>query len=312
VTKLSDIIDGATREQESVASLLRMVKVVATRLGIGELESWVNMELGGYPSEELLPSYRGPFSAEVMGTFSGPFGSMFELAIPPRALPVAVRDSHAFKVSFLQPIIELEELVDRPPADTKLGSPWPADWVALINRGISDGNIQLVPMHRLSSAHRVVTSGQVRGVIDNVRTRVLNLALDLEKLEPNAGEPDTKAPDQAAVTNVVNNIIYGSANLAIGSTNFDQTTSALRGNLRGLLDAVKDAGLSQGEVDELGASIRDDEAEAGAGLLGEPGPRVRDFLGRQALRAGGVAGKVGIGATGAVVAGLVKAYFGIS
>lgn len=43
------------------------------------------------------------------------------------------------------------------------------------------------------------------GVLDHVRTRVLNLALDLEKLAPKAGELDAVSPDLESVHTMVTN-----------------------------------------------------------------------------------------------------------
>lgn len=80
------------------------------------------------------------------------------------------------------------------------------------------GTMTLVPMHGLQSACKVITPTEVRAVLDTVRTRVLNLALELERVAPQAGEPDAPAADAAAVQYVVTNNIYGDGNAtAVGS-----------------------------------------------------------------------------------------------
>lgn len=159
---LSSVIDAATSDDVAVSTLLRRVKVVATRLGTSELDDWVNLELGGYSTDAELPAYRGPFGAEVIGHFVGPFSSEVQLPVPSRAvlphLPVGARGM--FEVRLLQPIAELEELAN---LDKQLQSPWPADVVALINGKISKGNLTLVEMHNLATAHRVVSAQQLRG-----------------------------------------------------------------------------------------------------------------------------------------------------
>ncbi len=96
MTKLADIIDSATGEAVSTPSLLRMLKVVASRLGTAPLEDWVDRELSGYGEKDDLPAYRGPFPATAMGIFVGPFQSRVTVAIPPGGLS----GRHARRVRF--------------------------------------------------------------------------------------------------------------------------------------------------------------------------------------------------------------------
>lgn len=100
LTKLAAIIDGATGEAVSTVSLLRMLKVVASRLRTAPLEDWVDRELSGYGHEDDLPAYRGPFPATAMGVFVGPFQSRMTIAIPPIAFPEGMRGGFAFTLRF--------------------------------------------------------------------------------------------------------------------------------------------------------------------------------------------------------------------
>jgi hypothetical protein len=309
VTRLAEIIEASTRDDVSVASLRRRVKVVAARIGTVELDAWVTHELGGYPDDATLPPYRGPFVTEVIGHFSGPFGSEAKVQIPSMSVPAQLRDGLAFHVAFRQPIMELEDL-SKSSSNFQLQSPWPANIVGWLNRQMRDGEVTLMPMHGLVAAHRVVTSAQIRGVVDNVKTRVLNLALDLERIAPDAGETNSPTPDPVAVTTIVQNNIYGgTTNLAVGGIGVSQQATVVHpGDLESLLLAAAEAGLSEADVRDLRDAVTRDQADSDE-LLTEPGPGVRDFLGRQVLRMGGVAEKVGIGASGGIVAALVRAYF---
>lgn len=306
---LSSVIEAATSDDVAVSTLLRRVKVVATRLGTSELDEWVNSELGGYTDVADLPPYRGPFGAEVVGHFVGPFSSEVQLPIPSRVLLPHLPEyaQEIFKVRFQQPIAELEELAD---LKKQLQSPWPADLVALINGKISTGALTLIEMHNLATAHRVISAQQLRGVVDAVKTRVLGLALDLEKLNPEAGEPGSGGTDSAAVTTVVFNHIYGEGNnIAIASRDVAQHTERVReGDLESLIAALKQLGTEDADIQTLQQAITDDAAES---TEPGPGPRVRDYIGTALLRTGGAAGKVGIGAAGGTLAAVIKAYYGI-
>lgn len=313
MTKLADIIDAATGDTVPTATLLRMVRVVAARLDTIELETWVERELSGYTEDQLdeLPPYRGPFAAPVLGHFVGPFGSDQRLPIPPGAMP-KYRDTHLFKAAFLQPVSALDELRR---ATENLQIPWSADQVGAFNSLVEDGEAHGLPMHQLVEAWRLVSPQQVTGALDQVRNRVLTLALALEKIAPRAGEPEAPRPDAATVTNVVNNNIYGHGNnVAVNSPHASQATTVHTGDLESLLSAVREIGLPEADVTDLERAIGDDARTQDSTT--EPGPAVTRFLGRLALKGDTIAGKIAIGATGGTIGGtitaLIKAYYGIN
>lgn len=45
-------------DKESITSILRKAKVLATKLGLQEFSKWIGFELEGYPDKESLPKYR--------------------------------------------------------------------------------------------------------------------------------------------------------------------------------------------------------------------------------------------------------------
>lgn len=68
---LQEIITGATDGTKPVAELLRSVQVLAMRGGARDLQEWVKKERDGYRDDDVLPSYRGPFSVNPMAHLSG-------------------------------------------------------------------------------------------------------------------------------------------------------------------------------------------------------------------------------------------------
>lgn len=178
--------------------------------------------------------------------------------------------------------------------------------MARLNGEMARGTVKrIVPMSGLVSAHIQVTPALVESVLDSVRTRVLNLALELERLIPDAGEPGVTSDDPGRVNYIVTAHIYGDGNtLAIGDS---ASVSVAKGDLGALLAAVSSAGLSEQQVDELRAAIEADEAD---GELGESTSRVRAFLGKLTWEGAKTASKIGIGAGGGIVAALVRSYWG--
>jgi hypothetical protein len=307
VSTLEDIIRGATTEDVSVPSLLRMMKVVGTRTETAVLIDWVDNELGGYYDGATLPQYRGPFSAQVLSDWSGPFGAASRnVPFPPTALPEGYRGS-GFDLSFYESVSELEQLAE---ATQPLSGFWPADAVAMLNNAMNQGIIpRPMPGYGLVSAHKVISPAQVQSVLDAVRTRALGVALELEKILPQAGEPGAKNQDSAQISYIVTNEIYGDGNtVAVDSPGAVQISATVTpGDLGSLLAAATNMGLSPDDVAELKAAVEADEAEA----PGAPRSRVREFLGKFTLEGAKTVGKVGIGAAGGVLAELVRVYYGI-
>jgi hypothetical protein len=310
VSKLTEIVDAATGDTVSISSLLRMVKVLAARMDTPPLIDWVDNELSGYPADAPLPGYRGPFPAEVVSEWSGPFQStQRNVPLPSIAVPQGLRDSGAFETAFRQSVSELERIAK---FDKQLGSPWPADTVAQLNGEIKNGNAtQIVPMHYLVSAYQQISPALVESVLDNVRTRVLGLALDVEKVAPQAGEPGFANVDPAGINSLVVLNIYGHGNaVALDSPGAVQRAGVVAGDLGSLLKAVEALGLAAEDVADLEQAVRGDETDPET-PEGRPGSRVRQFLGKVSL--GGVkgAGQAAAGAVGNVVSALILTYYNV-
>lgn len=303
MSKLSEIVDAATGDAVPISNLLRMVQVLAARTEMALLTDWVSSELKGYGNDDPLPDYRGPFPAQVVSDWSGPFrSSMKNLPLPPSCVPEGLRDAGAFEVAFREPVSELQILATK---SERLGLAWSADVVARLNGLMDRGEIDpIVPMHGLVSAHKQVSPAAVTAVLDNVRTRVLDVALEIEKALPNAGEPGVVPSDPVSIHYAVTNHIYGSAAVAVGAGATQVVVQVVKGDRDSLRNAVRAAGLSDGEIAELDQAIDDDGDR-------QPGARVQAFLGRAALKLSAGAGQVITGATGSVVAELVGRYYGL-
>lgn len=302
MSRLTDIIDAAEGDEVSTQSLLRKVKVLAARMDTVPLVDWVDRELGGYSDGDEIPAYRGPYAVEVMSEWSGPMGwGAKNIALPPSRLPQGLRDAGAFEVRFLQSVSELQRIAA---LTGRIGAPWGADMIARINGEIARGDIApLFPMAGMVSAYQQLSPALVESVLDSVRNRILSFALDLERVAPHAGEPDAPPVDSATVTPMVINNIYGDGNaVTVGG---DVTVSVPTGDLDALLAAARNSGLTEEQLSELRAAVEADQESDG-----QPGPRVREWLGKFTWEGAKTAGKIGIGASGSLVAQLVRSYAG--
>ncbi|MBV9486907.1 MAG: hypothetical protein JO246_12720 [Frankiaceae bacterium] len=301
MTLLDEIITGASGDV-SVSMLLRQLKVVASRTGSDRLADWVDWEMNGYPPDGDVPDYRGPFPTLVFGDFYGFAGSgVKNYGIPPITFPAEMRDSPLFTLTFYQSIAEIEDWA----REDHFTLTWPTDAIQMYNALVENGAIQRIVREDMALAQvkRPITRSVMIGVLDAVRNRVLNLALELDRVAPQAGQPGAPDETRSNAASVINHYNFGtSSNIAIGSSHVTQTVQLPEaGDRDGLLRYLGAAGLDPRLVVDLGDAIQADAQDVQA--ANDYGPRVKQWLEK-------VTGQIGTGVvTGTAIAAL-KAYFG--
>lgn len=205
---LNDIESSATSSSVPIVDLLRQCKVLAARLKHKEFADWVSYELNGYNDVESIPEYRIIYLPSPVGDFSGPFGrAMKNAPIPVNSIPKEFRESLT-KRSISQPIAEVEELAN---AEGNLIFPWSGDIIGYMQREPIYQNLVLV------SARSNISPATLKGVVDTVRTRVLDyvLAIQAENPEADLAKPADPAPISPQILNQTFNttIIGGQANV---------------------------------------------------------------------------------------------------
>lgn len=172
---LDDIISPATNSKVSVTDLLRRCVILAHQLKNERLKAWANQELNGYPSVEGLPPYR-VIPAGAVGSFSGPAG-MF---IGRRAIPAAVLEKehrvYAETVHLTQAISAYEHAIAPIPKDKdtdRVVIHWDNNLVLRYQEGLIQG-------FALVSAWQEIPKSALIEVVDTVRNRVLNMALEIQ------------------------------------------------------------------------------------------------------------------------------------
>jgi hypothetical protein len=247
-----ELVDMASTPAVSTADLLRRALVVARRLAVPELVDWINSELTGYKSGEV-PDYRqlrGQLVAE----------NPYRGAIPFFAPPEMAELLAGFSVR--QSIPELAHLQD---SETGIFSHFAADIEQTLMRMMRESSgVAMRPALKFSTV-------QIEGLIETVRSRILDWALDLEgRGIIGEGMSFTSQEKQAVQEqhyhfgNVSGSQIQISSN---GSTQTQaNTTGADLEALRGLVEALGaalDRGTVQGDAaDELRAELATLKAQA--------------------------------------------------
>lgn len=246
-----ELVDMASTPAVSTADLLRRALVVARRLSVPELVDWINSELNGYKFEEV-PEYRrlrGQLVAE------NPYHGAIPLFAPPEMAEILA------DFSVRQSIPELFHLQS---SETGIFSHFPADIEqTLMHMMRKSSGVAMRPALKFSSV-------QIQGVIETVRSRILDWALDLEG-RGIIGEGMSFTPQEKQAVqeqhyhfgNVSGSQIQISSN---GSTQTQANTTTDLEDLRGLIEALGmalDRGTVQGDAaDELWAELATLKAQA--------------------------------------------------
>ncbi|TFD12898.1 hypothetical protein E3T35_06315 [Cryobacterium sp. TMT1-2-2] len=235
MTLLDDVISQAS-DGEATA-MLRKLMIVAHRLKAAPLLTWVKNELNGYESKDDLPSYRGPMHVNVQALITGPMGSKGTNTLSSHGVPDGFEG--LFKISFFDPLAGIQSLAE---ASDTVGMPWDPAVVGMYNGWIDAGKVPFLEYWGVYSATKTVPPSTLKGIVDIVRTKALEMALDLQSEFPDAGEvggPTVEEPAvKAAVTHITNNI-YGSVTGLAQGNEVRQKVTVKVGDLAGALTAAK-------------------------------------------------------------------------
>lgn len=124
---------------------------------------------------------------------------------------------------------------------------------------------------------RIISQAQVSGTLDQIRTRVLEFALEIWKLDPKAGEPEAseQIPPQK-IQNIFNTTIHGdTTNVAIGAKDFQQIALTVgKGDWSALERVLREQGLTDEYIQPLHEALKQDETDGET-----PGDHTRKWLG---------------------------------
>lgn len=287
---LQDIINEALGKSVDLPRLLRICLLLAHRLDYLPLAEWARHELNGYPDDAALPVYRH-LSSINQGRFAGQWSGVFQ--IPLSRLPEVLQDRYAGH-DFRQGVAEAQALVAQSEGEKRsLRVNWPAELAIHVGMNFVHGSQCVEAWQEMSKA-------SVVGLLDQVVTRILDFALQIEREHPHAGEIGSSAnqPSESAMTQVFNMTIGSVQNMAAGSTGVTQvaSSSVTTGDWNSLQQALTQQGVSQGEIAKLNDALKVD----GPPQQGSIGPAVGGWLSKAAQ-----------GATSQVISKLVLDYLGL-
>ena len=260
----------------------------------------MEQELKGYTDGNALPDYRIA-RIGATGTFAGPMGNV--LNSQPLAASILDKDLRhwAEKAFLMQPIAAYDIGKDEEGKPNGGRIPWPADLVNMYADSFIQG-------WNLIRASQQLPGSLFAAILDTVRTRILQLALELK--DELGDEANLSALPEAQVDQSVVNHIYG-GNVVVAATAQNvsqiQNISVTQNDLPSLLAALTELGLLDQDIKRLEEAIRDDE-KAGSKTIGQ---KTSEWLKELPVSLGKGTLKVGFEAAKAVATKYVLSYFGL-
>lgn len=257
VTIVEKLQQLAVAPDTPVSDLLRRVKFAAVKLGLGDVEAWVEQELNGYESKP--PDYRLVHGTPyALNPYQGwqPMGGYIE--------PLSTR-------RLGEPVSALEALL----ASVTSGGTLQVPYSDRVREKLDEMN----GVHGWNYCLRV-SSSELTRILDRVRTLVLDWALNLEKAGIMGSEHSFDGGDKEKAQNAGTTIHVGHigsfvGNLGQGNASGDITASNIKidelgpiiSQLRAHRAELVEAGADGGRLDDRLVAIEKAIASGDEGVL---------------------------------------------
>ena len=245
---LHQIQEAVVQEGSDLGSVLLKLRLLASRLGSDVLEEWVKHESEGYPPGSEVPPYR-VVSVSYKGTFSGPFGSGINNAPIPTYLVEKHAGEHWTKKEVRESIAGVGELLRMS-----------AEMGAL---GIDASNLILLLQGKVYEHYSCIDISSsisrtaIAEIQQAVRSRILELTLELEKSIPAAahvsfGTPQERDTNPEKVQQISQQIIYGNVNTAVAGAHGSTINLSIgKGDTKSLIEYLEKSGIPKADATEI-------------------------------------------------------------
>jgi hypothetical protein len=188
-----------------LSSPLRKLVALGGQAGSRDLREWAGLELRGYYGTDVeLPEYRKP--GATLRIDGATFNALITgQLISPSALPDPVNKHIDEQVPLNGGVAEIEAMIAnakrQESGEIKLTLPMGQDVVRLMNHEIQ----QRGDVDRVTAIYWSLSHVTLEGVLDQIRTRLVELVAEMRAEMPNEAE----LPSAAVADNAVNVIVHG-------------------------------------------------------------------------------------------------------
>lgn len=238
---LHDIQASVLKEDVSLASVLLKLRLLNSHLESEPLATWIRQELEGYGADEV-PPYR-TVGVTYKGTFSSPVSRMKNAPIPPALINKFAGEHFThYKMKHSVSAITMLAQTDGARVD---GS----DLILLLQG-------KVYADYRCNDVFGIVSPTDFVGILDVVRSKILDFTIAIEKEHPDIREVDLsrKAPESSGGLTANANRIFQQIVYANNVTN---SVISFEADLERILaDRVRRSGSNEGERERIIKSIK--------------------------------------------------------
>lgn len=296
-----DIQEALFGHDANLGAILLKLRFLASRLGSEPLEDWVKYEAEGYPRGVDVPTYR-KIAVSYKGTWSGPAGAGIRNApIPPHLIQKFANESWV-RHEVRESIAGVEEFSKSEELSLDASN------LILVLQG------KMYEGYACNSVTGIISPVAMKEITQTVRNRILELTLELEKRVPEAVEVtlgkaiSQTSESEAAVSQIVNNIVYGNVTNVNATDNAHVSLSIAAGDINSMISELAKAGLPQQEAQELAEIIATEEP---AGAEKPLGKKALTWIMQKAPKAASGAWKIGSNVLTSVATEAALKYYGL-
>ncbi|AIO25763.1 AbiTii domain-containing protein [Burkholderia cepacia] len=296
-----DIVTLLSDETKSLTSALLKTRVLMHRIGHKDIDGWLACELNGYPKDAQIPNYR-IVGANVIGTVENIAKRYNNVTLPTLHLPEVFRERFN-RAHLAHSVAELESFAVA--KEGSVASAIPPELYGMMSKPY-DGDFSV------TSAKSVIGSTSIKGVLVEIRSRLLEFVLSLQDKIGDVPEGEMKKAAEGLNTGALfQSAVFGSnTTIVVGSQN--RTTvnnTATQGDISQLRKVLRDAGIGESDLATLDQAIEDDgDAPHRTKTLG---PRVAEWIGNMLQRAATGALQIGLNTAGTLLTSEISNYYGL-
>jgi hypothetical protein len=301
---IDEIIGLLSSEQASLTDVLLKTKILLHKIGQKDLVEWVNHELNGYPQSVELPAYR-ILRCEIHANMANVAFQATNHPLPLWHLTQEQREMLR-QVSLRQSLSVLEKLVSS--SAGHLESPIEMEFNGLLGKSLSPGT-------RIQRAWRDFSSAEIRGVIVQVRSRLLDFCLEIK---PNLVDDESTntvktTTDMNGTKAIFQDAIFGNnANVTIqmgAGNNQSVNVSSNPGDFDALAKELMNLKVAYAELAELKAAIDADHGFEVA-VRKEFGPNVKSWIKKMLCKASEASWQIELNIAAGILTSKLQSFYG--
>lgn len=247
---IDEIIDLLSDESKSLSEALLKAKVLLYKIGKMELAEWINHELNGYPDSAVVPQYR-VLQSKVLANVVSITMRYTEHPVPIGHLdPEELR--HLESGELRQPLSVIENFG----TTGQLSRDLPIEGNQKLGAQLANG-------FYIERAWCVTPAHDIRGVLTQIRSRLLDFLLELKATIGDSKDDDSikRKAETVDTTVTFKQTTFGAnTTIVIGDHNTQNVRNDIaRGDLNTLTTTLAKAGFPSDEIENLKAAILEDE-----------------------------------------------------